>query len=346
MATIRKINDQSVKEKINQLDLQNGIAGRTILAKDTKEGVQNYLGIGRKNLIINGDMRIAQRGTTGTTPTSGYGQYVSVDRWATYYVNSTLTQTGVVVDNKKVKAVRNTAGGRIYLYQKIEAAGGLLGGGQPFSVSFWARSSVPWKHAMEFRWYDAGTLNGNGVSKDYQSLVHTDTEWKYFKFEGIRHPDNSANWAPDRDLFFLLSGGADSNATNIWLEVTMVQIELGETCTPFEHRHYGEELALCQRYYYEHAMSDNYNVTGNQWSTTQCDGRMNFPVTMQHTPSISFPQVDVYLESGAGGNGWSTNVTANVNRSSKFGTGIRCNHSGNVGTAVQVQFAIKADAEI
>ena len=31
--------------------------------------------------------------------------------------------------------------------------------------------------------------------------------------------------------------------------LTGVQLEVGDTATPFEHRSYGEELALCQRYY-------------------------------------------------------------------------------------------------
>ena len=35
---------------------------------------------------------------------------------------------------------------------------------------------------------------------------------------------------------------------NTW-QITGVQLEVGDTATPFEHRSYGEELALCQRYY-------------------------------------------------------------------------------------------------
>ena len=34
-----------------------------------------------------------------------------------------------------------------------------------------------------------------------------------------------------------------------YIEVTEFQMEEGNVATPFEHRSYGEELALCQRYY-------------------------------------------------------------------------------------------------
>ena len=35
-----------------------------------------------------------------------------------------------------------------------------------------------------------------------------------------------------------------------YIEISQVQVELGKVATPFEHRSYAEELALCQRYYY------------------------------------------------------------------------------------------------
>ena len=37
-------------------------------------------------------------------------------------------------------------------------------------------------------------------------------------------------------------------------------MEVGSVATPFEHRSYGEELALCQRYYYDPKLS-----SGNYW---------------------------------------------------------------------------------
>ena len=39
------------------------------------------------------------------------------------------------------------------------------------------------------------------------------------------------------------------NSTDNEFYITGWQVEVGNTATPFEHRSYGEELALCQRYY-------------------------------------------------------------------------------------------------
>ena len=131
---------------------------------------------------------------------------------------------------------------------------------------------------------------------------------------------------------------ADSSS-NVF-EITGLQLELGETATPFEHRSYGEELALCQRYYWKLPFSLSENVTGNQLSTTLADGRIHCPVPMRAAPTINFEQVDVY------DNGWDYDVSVSANRTNIYGTGIRCTHSGTTGTAVQVQAGLEAKSEL
>jgi hypothetical protein len=65
-------------------------------------------------------------------------------------------------------------------------------------------------------------------------------------------------------VIMLNSGGSAGRA----MRLRGVQLELGSVATPFEHRSYGEELALCQRYYqilsvgYYHGGSSDKYLTG------------------------------------------------------------------------------------
>ena len=59
-------------------------------------------------------------------------------------------------------------------------------------------------------------------------------------------------------------------------------MELGTVATPFEHRSYGTELALCQRYYYEMV---NGTFTTGAGGTSY--GNWFFPVTMRAVPTFT-----------------------------------------------------------
>jgi hypothetical protein len=76
--------------------------------------------------------------------------------------------------------------------------------------------------------------------------------------------------------------------------ITGVQLEVGEQATPFEHRSFGEELALCQRYYYRIVGNEVVNAgDGGFGVATNWDGivffiTLHFPVQMRAGPSLSF----------------------------------------------------------
>jgi hypothetical protein len=75
-----------------------------------------------------------------------------------------------------------------------------------------------------------------------------------------------------------------------YCELSEVQLEVGDTATPFEHLSYGEELALCQRYY---SRGDQISNGGLQWFYTNQLGSsyarcpVSFPTTMRGLPSIT-----------------------------------------------------------
>ena len=84
----------------------------------------------------------------------------------------------------------------------------------------------------------------------------------------------------------------DNTSNNIYL--TGLQMEVGEQATPFEHRSFGEELALCQRYYHEQG---NYPESPNSgyegfcttaaYSTSATRGVIHLPTKMRTTPTLS-----------------------------------------------------------
>jgi hypothetical protein len=110
-------------------------------------------------------------------------------------------------------------------------------------------------------WLDSGSTYNSGA---------VPTSWEAYS-------------AGDRAAGETLAFG-DSTANDFY--ITGVQLELGSTATDFEHRSYGEELALCQRYYEKSAdlagtVASNFN-NGASWRF-----RQEFKVQKRTTPTVS-----------------------------------------------------------
>ena len=70
------------------------------------------------------------------------------------------------------------------------------------------------------------------------------------------------------------------------LEVTGVQLEVGSVATDFEHKSFGQELSLCQRYY---TSGDNtVGTTSYPSSDGYARGWYSFKVNMRATPTMTF----------------------------------------------------------
>jgi hypothetical protein len=84
-------------------------------------------------------------------------------------------------------------------------------------------------------------------------------------------------------IVFIWSDVTDTTAGD-FLYLTDVQLEPGTVATPFERRSYGQELALCQRYYWKGNLPIMRNFTG---STIAVQSSIGFPVKMRQAPTVT-----------------------------------------------------------
>ena len=278
----------NVREKLSELEKPIGLKGSELMKSETVQDARDFVSAGRKNLVINGAMEIAQRATSGTKSGNSYGGYLCVDRWASYYDGTGMEQVERTINNKLKKALRITAGGsdgRPYVYHKIENSSKFLGDGTPFSISFWMRASGSTVQQLQWRYYDNGNQNNGSI----QLIKNVDvtTEWQYYKIENLSIPDASHNRTRDGGLWNYNMN--NEIGTGFWIEFTDVQIEFGKQCTEFEHRPIGEELALCQRYYQRinsTASNSRMAISGNG------SPALSYPTTFLRTTMRIAPTID------------------------------------------------------
>ena len=214
--------------------------------------------------------------------------------------------------NKMMKVDITTASGGIssgqahYIVQRLE-------GQDVFHLAYGTSSAK--KVTLSF-WMKTDTRTGvmgvslfHGGIRSHVKEISLTTSWQKFKLTYIG--DTGDTFANDNtneyQIAFALSAGSnfqvtanqwadgfdlttsnqvdftDNTSNNIYL--TGIQLEVGEQATPFEHRSFGEELALCQRYYYRHAANSLIGVGGYQTSGF-LETIVNFPVTMRTGPSL------------------------------------------------------------
>ena len=274
-----------------------------------------------KNRIINGDMRIAQRGTTAN-PTSG--GYYTVDRiriggtgavistiapvtsqstnapsgftnsflWTNTNAASPLTTTQLVILQHYIEGTN------------IADFGWGTANAKTVTLSFWVRSSLTGTFGGAIRNYDASrsypfsyTISSSNTWEQKSITIAGDTSGTWLTDTGIGlEIDFGLGVGPDR--LGTAGAWAASNITGVTGQVqlvetagatffiTGVQLEVGSVATPFERRPFGTELSLCQRYYYRLISSTASDVAvGYNATTTTSRIIINFPVQMRDRPT-------------------------------------------------------------
>ena len=281
---------------------------------------------GRRNIIINGAMQVAQRGTSfNYTTTDAY----SLDRFridVTGGDNSagafTLTQAAVSDLPGFTKAMKFdvttadtsiAAGEALNLSYRIEGQDlqQLKKGtseAEKFTVSFYVKGTAK-TYALEILDKDNDRMNHQtfNVTTSWNRVVLT------FDGDTTGALDNDANRSLDLNFWFhagsTYSGGtmatgwgtsSGNNAnraagigslyssTDNELFITGLQMEVGSQATPFEHRSFGEELQLCRRYLQYFDAHSNYDrfAIGTATTTDDCNFLFKFNPYMRDVPTL------------------------------------------------------------
>ena len=271
--------------------------------------------LGMRNKVVNGDMRINQRGNGAVTTNNSD----PVDQWTIWngtgtvsFQQSTTAPPGFLYSLLATVSSTGSYGttGYTQIQNKIEGLNchDLAFGtssARPVVLSFWCRASVTGTYAVQLR---NGAANRSYVATYTVSSQNT-WEYKVIKIQG----DTSGTWATDNttgvDIIFNLGVGTDYDTTtpNAWVAgdkgstsscvdfaansgatfyLTGVQLERNEQATPFEHRPIGAELAFCQRYYQRMGSQD---LNGAFYATTAAALWGSFPVEMRTAPAVDLP---------------------------------------------------------
>ena len=239
----------NLREKISELDKPSGVAGEEMLRAETPQEQFNLIGAGRRNLVMNGGFDVWQRGTTVTTASNSYQNFTS-DRWSAYFAGTYSKQTTTLPNGDYVNYFRGVLGttgsNRININHFIENGNSIFSG-KYITVSFWLKTSVIDSQVnVKIQTTSGSTFSSYTIIAN--KYIETSLDWKKYEIT-LKCNNDIANIGARAHGLLEIDGVDGSWANGTTFEIAQVQIELGKVATPFEHRSYGEELALCQRYY-------------------------------------------------------------------------------------------------
>jgi len=282
-----------------------------------------------KNLVINGAMQIAQRGTSETGITTN--GYHTCDRWlnninalGTWTSEQSTDAPDGFSNSLKLSCTTADASPAAADYvivqhriegQSVQQLAKGTASAKSITLSFWVKcnktgdmqvdlfdndnsriigntvtinTADTWeKKTITFTGDTTGALdNDNNFSLMIEWWLDSGTDWS----SGTTPTTWQSNTIADRNAGGTLALG---DSTSNYVNITGVQLEVGESATEFEHRPYGMELQLCQRYYYQSACAIGSTSLDYEWMfplTTANNyrrGQFKHPVIMRSAPSIS-----------------------------------------------------------
>jgi len=281
---------------------------------------------GRKNMVINGAMNVAQRATSVTGLGASAG-YFTVDRWKLDFAATagrlTMSQTadgpnGISANCVKLDcttADTSIAAGEYLMFetrfegQNLQRIGKGKVGAQQITFSFYVKANAAFTFGIE--------LFDNDNTRQITKLFDTTADWVRHEITFPADVDDGSSPFDDdnaRSLLatFWLHGGSTFTGgtlnTASWANVTNanraagidsffsntdnnffitgVQLEVGPVATEFEQEDISTTLAKCQRYYVESGLVLSDDSTDRYYNKIQ------LPVEMRAKPTIAVGAYD------------------------------------------------------
>ena len=342
--------------------------------------------LGRRNLIINGAMQVAQRGTqTGQGASNAYS---AVDR---FQITSTGTN-GRLTSSQSTDAPAGFANSLQLVCTTADtsiAAGELTrirhriegrnvqhiqkgtSGAKPVTLSYHAKASTGGVIIIEVQDNDNNRISSvaHTITTSYQKFTHTfpaDTT-------GVLDNDNNGSltvsWVlhagsdyTSGTLGSAFTTGVNANkavgqtfsifaATSRQLNLAGVQLEVGSTATEFEHRSFAEELQACQRYYqksYNYADAPGSNV--NTQHQARIDGQGIFFFERVYPVRMrTQPTLTTYSNgsSGASGKMYNSSTSSDIDETvASYENGHLVHNASSVSSGHNIGYHYTADAEL
>ena len=294
--------------------INNASASSGGLSIDSSGVVSGALPSPNRNLLYNGAMQVAQRGTSTASITSS--GYYTADRWQTILTSlGTWTQS---VENdapagsglrKSLKMLCTTADAAPAASDVMTVRQSLEGqdiqriakgtaSAQQLTLSFWVKSNVTGTFIARLE----DTDNNRSVAASYTISASATWEKKSVTFPadttGSLDNDNnqsllvdfflgagstyttgtlSTSWTANASAVLAVGQTNLAAATNNYWQITGVQLEVGPVATGFEFKSFGQELRECQRYYWRDTGGEVYSPFAIGWATATNDVRFFIP---------------------------------------------------------------------
>ena len=278
-----------------------------------------------RNVVINGAMQVAQRGTSVAGVSAGDLIYRTADRFNTA-ASSLGTWTESIESDaptgsgfrKSLKVLCTTAdaspaAGDYYIMTQILEGQNLqqflkgTSSAKQFALSFWVKSNVTGTYTVNIRDLD----NGRSCAATYSVSASATWEKKTIIFPadttGAFDNDNAASlrltfnlgigsnytsgtlqttWGSNVDANLGVGQTNLAAATSNYWQITGVQLEAGSVATPFEFEDYSVTLAKCQRYFQSYSGS-RWDLYSQRSGDEAKSATPSYVTPMRATPTVT-----------------------------------------------------------